>query len=223
MPELTAKLVEIFSLGGSRAGILDLPRKTWPVPGQYLPAQALADTSEILPTSLFRVGTETERLALASLPASWQPGDRLALLPPQGQGFQLPATARRVALCAIGMDPSRLMPLIPLALGQNATVTLFCDPQPSPDILHLIPSVVEIAPLSALTDNLDWPEYLALDLPREALPKLDELLTLDSLPFEGQVLVRTEMPCHGIGGCGVCAVETRHGMKLACNDGPVLT
>lgn len=221
MPELTAKLVEIFSLGGSRAGILDLPHKTWPIPGQYLPAQALANSSEILPTPLFRVGTETERLALAPLPASWQPGDRLVLLPPQGQGFLLPASALRVALCAIGVDPSRLMPLIPLALDQNATVTLVCDPQPSPDILHLIPSVVEVAPLSTLMDNLEWPEYLALDLKRESLPQLDELIPLDSLHFEGQVLVRTDMPCHGLGDCGVCAVETPHGMKLACSDGPV--
>ncbi|MBG0788603.1 MAG: hypothetical protein H0S79_26235 [Anaerolineaceae bacterium] len=221
MPELTAKLVEIFSLGGSRAGILNLPRKIWPSPGQYLPAQVLADTSEILPTPLFRVGTETERLALAPLPESWQPGVRLVLLPPQGQGFQLPASAHRVALGAIGVEPSRLMPLIPQALAQNSTVTLFCDPQPSPNILHRIPSVVEVAPLSALTDNLDWPEYLALDLPRESLPLLNEMIPLDSPPFEGHVLVRTDMPCHGLGDCGVCAVATRHGMKLACSDGPV--
>jgi dihydroorotate dehydrogenase electron transfer subunit len=221
MPELTAKLVEIFSLGGSRAGILNLPHKAWPSPGQYLPAQALTGSSEILPTPLFRVGTDSEHLALAPLPASWQPGDRLALLPAQGQGFHLPASARRVALGAIGVAPSRLMPLIPLALDQNATVTLFCDPQPTPDILHQIPSVVEIAPLSALLDNLDWPDYLALDMPRESLPQLNEMIPLDSTWFEGQVLVRTDMPCHGLGDCGVCAVTTRHGMKLACSDGPV--
>ncbi|MBG0771782.1 MAG: hypothetical protein H0S82_08735, partial [Anaerolineaceae bacterium] len=140
MPEPTAKLVEIFSLGGSRAGILDLPRKDWPALGQYLPAQTPGNAFEILPTHLFRVGTETERLALAPLPVNWQPGDRLSLLPPQGCGFKLPGSARRVALAAIGVDPGRLLPLVPLALGQDATVTLFCDPQSSPDILRQIPS-----------------------------------------------------------------------------------
>ena len=222
MPELTAKLVEIFSLGGSRAGILNLPSKDWPMPGQYLSAQALEETPEILPSHLFRVSIETERLALASLPAGWQPGDRLSLLPPQGKGFHLPGNARRVALAAIGVDPSRLLPLVPLALAQDATVTLFCAPQPSPDILRQIPSVVEIAPLAALRDNLDWPEVLAIDLRRESLPQLDEMIgTEETLPFTGQVLVRTDMPCHGLAECGVCAVETQHGMKLACSDGPV--
>ncbi len=222
MSELAAKLVEIFSLGGSRAGILDLPRKDWPTPGQYLPAQLLRGPSEIIPTHLFRVSTETELLALAPLPASWQPGNRLSLLPSQGHGFQLPGSARRVALAAIGVDPGRILPLVPPALAQDATVTLFCDPQPSPDILRQIPSVVEIAPLAALGDNLDWPEYLAVDLKRESLPQLDEMIGPDeTLPFTGQVLVRTDMPCHGLAECGVCAVETRHGMKLACSDGPV--
>ena len=221
MPELTAKLVEIFSLGGSRAGILDLPRKDWPAPGQYLPAQALIDSTEILPTHLFRVGTETERLALAPLPMRWQPGDQLSLLPPQGHGFALPADARRVALCAIGVTPDRLLPLIPAALAQDATVTLLCDPHPAPDILHQIPSIVEIAPLAALLIELDWPEFLAVDLPRGYLPQLDKMLQLDPLPFTGQVLVRTDMPCHGLAACGVCAVETHHGTRMACSDGPV--
>lgn len=221
MPELTAKLVEIFSLGGSRAGVLALPDKTWPSPGQYLPAQAFPDDPEILPTPLFRVDTDPGHLALAPLPAGWQPGDRLALLPPQGQGFQLPASARRVALAAIGVDPSRLMPLIPNALAQDATVTLFCDPQPSPDILQRIPSVVEIAPLSALSVALSWPDYLAADLNRNALPRLDKILAGERQPFEGQVLIRTAMPCHSLAECGVCAVETHKGTRLACVDGPV--
>jgi NAD(P)H-flavin reductase len=107
------------------------------------------------------------------------------------------------------------------ALEQDATVTLFCDPQPSPDILRRIPSVVEIAPLASLADNLSWPDYLAVDLHRESLPQLDQLLPEGSLPFEAQALVHTPMPCHGVGECGVCAVETQHGTKLACADGPV--
>jgi hypothetical protein len=107
------------------------------------------------------------------------------------------------------------------ALAQDATVTLFCDPQPSPDILQRIPSVVEIAPLASLADNLSWPDYLAVDLRRESLPQLDQFLPEGQLPFGAQALVRTAMPCHGVGECGVCAVTTQHGTKLACSDGPV--
>jgi hypothetical protein len=29
------------------------------------------------------------------------------------------------------------------------------------------------------------------------------------------------MPCAGLAACGVCAVQTRRGWKLACVDGPV--
>jgi NAD(P)H-flavin reductase len=29
------------------------------------------------------------------------------------------------------------------------------------------------------------------------------------------------MPCGGVADCGACAVETRLGWKLACEDGPV--
>lgn len=221
MSTLTAKLVEIFSLGEIRAGILDVPRPAWPEPGQYLPAQLISTTPAILPTHLFKVATETERLALAPLPADWRRGDRLALLPPQGQGFQLPTGTRRVGLCAVDVSPNRLLPLVPLALAQDASVTLFCEPQPAPDILQRIPSVVEITPISALKENLEWPDFLAVDLPRCSLPRLVELLSEKTLPVEGQALVRTPLPCRGLGECGVCTVETRHGRKLACVDGPV--
>ena len=221
MPEQTAKLVEVFSLGGIRSGVFDLPRSAWPAPGQYLPAQSLIASSAILPTHLFNVTLDPSRPALAPLPADWQPGDRFAYLPPQGQGFHLPASARRVALCALGVAPIRLLPLIVQSLAQDATVTLFCDPQPSADILHRIPSVVEVAPLAVLTENLTWPDYLAADLRRDALPHLAELLPEGQLPFDAQALVRTAMPCHGIGACGVCAVEARQGTRLACTDGPV--
>jgi dihydroorotate dehydrogenase electron transfer subunit len=221
MPEPTAKWMEVFSLGEIRAGVLDLPRKAWPKPGQYLPAQSLTSSAGILPTHLFNVSMDSARLALAPLPADWQPGDRVSYLSPQGHGFKLPPSARRVALCALNLAPLRLLPLMAQALAQDATVSLFCDPQPSPDILQRIPSVVEVAPLGSLADNLSWPDYLAVDLKRDALPQLDDLLPEGPLPFEAQALVRTAMPCHGVGECGVCAVTTHHGLKLACADGPV--
>ena len=43
----------------------------------------------------------------------------------------------------------------------------------------------------------------------------------DPTPGPGQVLVRTDMPCRGIGECGLCAVRTTRGWQHACTDGPV--
>jgi len=42
-----------------------------------------------------------------------------------------------------------------------------------------------------------------------------------ALPCPAQALVHQIMPCGALAGCGACAVETRLGWKLACNDGPV--
>jgi hypothetical protein len=76
-----------------------------------------------------------------------------------------------------------------------------------------------------LKENLSWPDFLAVDLAHAELAGLLRFLGLDDpgrpMPFSGQVLIRTDMPCHGVGGCGVCAVQTRRGWRLACVDGPV--
>jgi hypothetical protein len=221
MPELTARLVEVFKLGEELAGVLDLAPKFWPEPGQYLPAQSCQRESEILPTHLFRVPGDAGRLSVGPIPETWQPGEQLSLLPPHGHGFHLLDSARRVGLCTVAVSPNRLLTLVPLALAQDAAVTLFCDPQPEPDILQRVPSVVEVAPTAALRENLTWPDFLAVDLSHESLPRLTKILGDERLPFEGQVLVRTAMPCHGLGECGVCTIETRHGNKLACVDGLV--
>lgn len=221
MSELTATLLEVFKFGETLAGVLDLAPKFQPEPGQYLPAQSYQREQELLPINLFRVFGGEGQLSFGPIPESWQPGEQISLLPPHGRGFHLPSSARRVGLCTVAVSPNRLLTLIPLALAQDAAVTLFCDPQPEPDILQRVPSVVEVAPISALQDNLTWPDFLAFDLPRESLHRLDEILGNETISFEGQALIRTGMPCHGLGECGVCTVETRHGSKLACVDGPV--
>ena len=61
-------------------------------------------------------------------------------------------------------------------------------------------------------------------LPVSELPGVRKWLGLN--PFQrlacpAQLLIRTAMPCSGLGECGVCAVATRVGWALACSDGPV--
>lgn len=221
MSELTAKLVEVFQLGDEIAGVLDLPRAAWPEPGQYLPAQRHSAEPEVLTISLFRVLGEAERLCVGPLPGNWTPGDTLDLLRPHGYGFQLPSTARRIGLCALGVPPSRLLPLIAPALARGAAVALFCDPQSPAGLLGRVPSMVEVAPISALREGLEWPDFLAVDLLLAGLSRLREIVGNEPLRFEGQALIRTAMPCHGVGQCGVCAASTTKGWQLACVDGPV--
>jgi dihydroorotate dehydrogenase electron transfer subunit len=144
-----------------------------------------------------------------------------------GHGFELPISARRVALVAWDAPPLRLRGLIRPALRQAAAIVLVSD-HPS----ERVPDDVEVQPLSALADIIGWADYIALDAARGNLHQLRE--KLGELSQENpaqrrraavraaQVLVRTAMPCGGIAECGVCAVGLRSGWKLACKDGPVL-
>jgi hypothetical protein len=217
----TARLLEILQMGDNIAGILSLSEKALPEPGQYLPVQKLGGEPEVLTHPLFRVISAAGQPALGPIPPHWAPGDRVGCLPPQGKGFSLADSARRVGLLALDGDPMRLLPLVQPALDQNAAVALFFQSRPHPEILDVISPSVEISPLSALRENLDWPDFLAVEADRRNLESLQTLFGERFSQCEGQVLVKTSMPCRGLGGCGVCAVRTRQGWRQVCTDGPV--
>ena len=218
---MRVKLLEISQIGSERAGLLDLSQKYWPEPGQYLPCQRLSGAPEVLTTHLFRVFGFEDAPTLAPLPPDWLPGDNLAVLPPMGKGFEIADEAQRIALLAFKVSPTRILTLVQAALAKNASVALFCDPRPTGDIFDRIPPAVEVATVSDLQENLDWPDFLVVDLERPSLETFSSLMGEKATHMDGQVLVRTAMPCRGLGECGVCAVRTRHGWRLACVDGPV--
>ncbi len=128
----------------------------------------------------------------------------LHLRGPLGRGFSLPLAARRVGLVAFDDSPARLRGLIRPALKQDAAVVLVSNS--SPDNL---PDDVEVQPLSALDDILEWADYAAFDVARENLHQLRERRGKRNplaAEMDAQVLVRTPVPCGGIAECGVCAV-----------------
>jgi dihydroorotate dehydrogenase electron transfer subunit len=127
----------------------------------------------------------------------------------------LPSAARKVALVAFDDAPSRLRGLIGLALRQDAAVVLVSN-----SAGDTLPDEVEVQPLSALTDILEWTEHAAMDVGRENLRQLIERIGKWK-PLEAQILIRTPVPCGGIADCGVCAVTLKDKWKLACKDGPV--
>jgi NAD(P)H-flavin reductase len=215
----TGELTELYLENGLTGGRLLCPQNLIPEPGQYLLAHDPASDSP-LPAPIFNAGSSPGGLLIAPpIPLTWQPGTALSLRGPLGRGFSLPASARHVALIPLGETPARLKPLLTTALGMGASVVLVSDSE-----LSGLPPEVEIQPLSALAEIADWADYLALDVTRESLPGLREMLGINELAnvkFEAQVLVNTSMPCGGMGECGVCAVTVRRGWKLVCKDGPV--
>jgi NAD(P)H-flavin reductase len=182
------------------------------------------DNGDSLPVSLFRAGLESvarneDAVSVAGpLPEQWTLGTELFLRGPLGRGFSLPPRLRHLALVAFG-SPARLLPLIPMALEQEAEVVLICDVE-----VKDLPLAVETQSLDALPNALAWADFVAVDM---------ELADLEELPnrigaseglrrsLRGQALVHSAMPCGGLARCGVCSLVSKKGQRFACEDGPV--
>lgn len=212
-----------WNAGQGRSAVIECPPVAVPSPGRYLLAWSPDDPAAPLAQPLFLSEiVDGGFVATSPVPAAWEPGTRLLLRGPLGRGFNPPDAVRRLALAALGATDRRLLPLLHNALSASASVALFTD-------LHIeitgLPSALEINPLAALPDSLLWADFLALDVPLERIGDLPARLGLSPetrrLPCPAQVLVVTPMPCGGVGGCGACSLETPHGWKTACDDGPV--
>lgn len=225
MKQGTGELIELTLQNGLTGGRLLCSQNLIPLPGQYLLAHEPASDAP-LPAPVFSAGSFAGGFLVAPpLPPIWRPGTSLAVRGPLGRGFSMPASARSIALVALGETAARLKPLLAVALDRGASVALVSDLD-LPDL----PPEVEVQPVSALRNVAQWADYMALDLYRESMPGLREMLGLGEhvgarrqagVRFEAQALIVTPMPCGGIAECGVCAVTARRGWKLACKDGPV--
>ena len=212
------RVVELILEDGLPHARLTCPVNLIPSAGQYLLASDESDSA--LPVPVFYTDFAPQGfIAAAPLPDSWKPGHEIYLRGALGRGFTLPNTARRIGLVALENSPARLNGLIQPALNQAAAIALISDSR-----VGNLPDEVEVQPLSALNEIMEWADYAAFDVARENLPVLREQLfngTRAKVPFEAQVLVRTPVPCGGIAECGVCAVKVKSGWKMACKDGPV--
>lgn len=230
MHTATGFIEEIY-LEGCRAARISCPPALVPAPGQYLLATANSDADAALAQPVYSAGACPGGFyAAPPLPDRWLPGAGLNLRGPLGHGFSLPASARQVALAAFDGNCARVLALLEPALAQKAGVVLLTDQPPAG-----LPAALEILPLAALPETAVWAAYLAIELHRERLSQLLNLLPgrfksgcarENSIPPRSgcaQVLVDTPMPCGGLAKCGVCAVSLRPGVefKLACKDGPV--
>jgi len=216
----TGELVELYLENGLTGGRLLCSPDLVPVPGRYLLAHDGSD--DPLPAPVFNAGPSSGGFLVAPpIPRTWQPGITLTLRGPLGRGFILPDSARHVALVPLEETFARLKPLLGNALKQGASVVLVSDLS-LPDL----PPEVELHPLSALAEIAHWLDYLAVDIAREFLPKLRQMLEFGKqvpVKFDAQVLVRTPMPCGALAECGVCAVTVRRSWKMTCKNGPVFS
>lgn len=217
--QANGELVEIYLENGLTGGRILCPSGITPLPGQYLLAHDPASNAH-LPVPIFTASSLPHGFIIAPpIPGAWKPDTKISIRGPLGHGFDLPAAARRVALVAVDGNPYRLLPLADLALREHAAVTLLSDIIPTG-----LPAEVEVQPVTMLPEAIHWADYLALDVTRESLPELwntidegEQVWTMK----DAQVLVLTPIPCGRMADCGVCAVNSRKGWKMACKDGPV--
>jgi hypothetical protein len=138
---------------------------------------------------------------------------------PMGHGFSIPTGCQHLVLIALGETVNHLLPLIPQALGLGFSVAVCQHP-----MLPVLPAEIEIFPESILNEILPWADFLCLDVDINkvniALHLQSEIDALGRKP-KAQVLIHTPMPCGGLADCGICAVKTNRGTRLACKDGPV--
>ena len=203
---------------GHPAALISCPPAAIPSAGRYVLA---ADKDSILPFPLFTSQVVDDGFLCAPpIPGTWYPGISLSLRGPLGHGFSIPEGIQRLALAAFGDTTARLLPLIHTAIRRNISVAVFAE-----STLSLLPSEVEVNLLGAVSEALSWADFLIVDLPVDALPRLLAALGVDHtdrIPCPGQALVIIPMPCGGVAECGVCALPAGKGWKLMCRDGPVV-
>ena len=217
MQSLSGHVAELRLSAGEEQVLIACPPEAIPAPGQYLLAAA-RDAIQAAP--LFLAGTGKHGFAAGKpYPAGWAPGTELSLYGPLGNGFHLPADVQRLVLIGLGNTNSRLLPLVNELKSPQASITLFSDSQ-SPRL----PPDVEAYPVQDLPEAFGWADFFAIDLPLAGLERLAALFAQpdSTLPgLYGQVLVQADMPCCGLGKCGVCALRVNRTWRFACEDGPV--
>ncbi len=232
------QLEQNSALEAENSGLIRVAHELVVQPGQYFQVWR-ADRHYAMPVIAFPASLVSDNtLLLDRIPADWNPGEVLHLSGPHGNGFSLAANVTSLAehssCCFLTLamhasrtpDPLRLLPLITQAIAKKVSVSLFMDLTQGIQ-LSTLPPELEVQGLDALPEALSWAEYLYIDMTSKDLDTLRAMFGKLSRKVPGQVLIRTGMPleecfaCAGVGDCGVCAVDTKHGQKLACKDGPV--
>lgn len=217
MKTYSATIKEITHAGLEEAfSVTNLP----PVqiyPGQYFRA-FVQSSFQIIPIAVYpySLNPESDQLC-GKLPVTWHPGAEVLLQGPYGNGFTLSLSSHRMLLYAseLPLEP-RLFHLALHALQHGADVTWVSD-----SLSLALPPQVEVLKVSDLPAALEWSDACAVSAPLHQLPVI-----LRSLPVKPadrskvEVFIDAPLAC-GNARCGVCAVETRKGFKLACKDGPV--
>lgn len=213
------------------------------LPGQYVTVRCGEgyDLPLRRPLSFHKISQDGE-IALLFAVVGWgtewlaqrKPGESIDLLGPLGRGFEIYPTSRKLLLVAGGIGIAPLVALAEQAIASGRSVTLLIGVKTAPHIYpdRLLPSEVEV--VTATEDGLSGHKGMITDLIPQLITDVDQVFACGPLPMYRkmagmsdhlrdkpcQVLLEVVMGC-GVGACLSCTIETEHGQRLACKDGPV--
>ncbi|MCL4464615.1 MAG: dihydroorotate dehydrogenase electron transfer subunit [Chloroflexi bacterium] len=161
-------------------------------------------------------------------------GDELDVLGPLGRGFRPEPKAGHLLLVGGGLGVAPLVMLADEAVRAGLAVTLAMGTRTAAGVFpaRLLPEEVEYA--VATEDGSLGQKGLVTDLLPALLPWSDQVFACGPWPMlralrrllqltpakRAQVSLEERMGC-GVGVCYGCVVETRHGRRRVCHDGPV--
>jgi len=211
-------------------------------PGQFLMVGCGEDTVLRRPLSVHAVdgGSLALLFALRGKGTEWlsqrRRGQKLDVVGPMGNGFEIPARAKRVLAVAGGIGIAPLRYMIEAALTKRMRVTLLMGAATKSCLYpaDMLPAGVELR--AATEDGSVGHEGLVTDLLPEYAPAADVVVACGPLPMYRhmaaekkalgidrkpvQISLETRMGC-GVGVCYGCTVRTKAGLKQVCKDGPV--
>ena len=158
-------------------------------------------------------------------------GDMLDLLGPLGHGFEV--HSHKLLLVAGGIGIAPLVALAEKGIADGAQISLVLGAPKKAQLYppHLLPAEAKL--VVATEDGSVGRKGMVTDLLAELAPEADQIFACGpvsmyrSMASRGildgksvQVSMEVRMGC-GFGGCYGCAIETKKGVKLVCQDGPV--
>lgn len=164
-------------------------------------------------------------------------GATLDLFGPLGNTYEIAPRARHLLLVAGGVGAAPLVMLADEAVRRGLSVTFAMGAATAPGLLEpsLLPSEVEYVVATEdggkghhgyvtdlLSDYVRWADQIFACGPEPMYRSLRSAIEPRRVGGKPpvQISVEREMAC-GVGACLGCVVETRHGMRASCVDGPV--
>ena len=210
-------------------------------PGQFVMVKCGEDNLLRRPFSIHQVDDKMASLALlfsmVGKGTRWlsrrQPGYKIDLLGPLGNGYTIAPTSHNLLLVGGGIGIAPLPFLARMAQERGCSVTLLLGASTTGQLCpsNLLPSETKCITATddgttgvkgfitdLLPEHTDWADQVFACGPSPMYRAMAQMPELKGKPV--QVSLEVRMGC-GFGVCYGCTVKTEQGLKQVCQDGPV--